>query len=268
MSQIAIPINEIERMAEIISKANFFGYANLEQAATLMFIAQAEGRHPASAAKEYHIIKGRPALKADAMLARFQQAGGSVQWVERTDLKVSAKFSHPQGGEVPICWTIEDAKRAGLTNNDNWRKYPRQMLSARVISEGVRATYPSVVSGLYTPEEVQDFTPSPAPAPAPKISRPKFEESAKNVTPAIEVQAEVVEAAYESTQEELDSTANRDALWNLMENRQFTEADVMSFITEKGVKTDATRIADLSDKIVARLVEKFDLIEKHMEEKK
>ncbi len=266
MSQIAIPINEIERMAEIISKANFFGYANLEQAATLMFIAQAEGRHPASAAKEYHIIKGRPALKADAMLARFQQAGGSVQWVERTDLKVSAKFSHPQGGEVPICWTIDDAKRAGLTNNDNWRKYPRQMLSARVISEGVRATYPSVVCGLYTPEEVQDFTPTPAPAP--KISRPKFEESAKNVTPAIEVQAEVVEAAYEPTQEELDSTANRDALWNLMENRQFTEADVMSFITEKGVKTDATRIADLSDKIVARLVEKFDLIEKHMEETK
>lgn len=263
MSQIAIPINEIERMAEIISKANFFGYANLEQAATLMFIAQAEGRHPASAAKEYHIIKGRPALKADAMLARFQQAGGSVQWVERTDLKVSAKFSHPQGGEVPICWTIEDAKRAGLTNNDNWRKYPRQMLSARVISEGVRATYPSVVSGLYTPEEVQDFTPE-KPA-APKISRPKFEEP---VTPAIEVQAEVVQETYEPTAEERDSTANRDALWQLMETRNCTEADIMSFIVDKGVKTDATRIADLSDKIISRLVEKFNLIEKFMEEKK
>jgi hypothetical protein len=199
------------------------------------------------------------------MLARFQQAGGSVQWVERTDLKVSAKFSHPQGGEVPICWTIEDAKRAGLTNNDNWRKYPRQMLSARVISEGVRATYPSVVSGLYTPEEVQDFNPSPASAPAPKISRPKFEEP---VTPAIEVHAEVVHEVYEPTSEERDSTANRDALWQLMETRQYTEADIMSFIVDKGVKTEATRIADLSDKIISRLVEKFNLIEKFMEEKK
>lgn len=253
-------------MAEIISKANFFGYANLEQAATLMFIAQAEGRHPASAAKEYHIIKGRPALKADAMLARFQQAGGSVQWVERTDQKVSAKFSHPQGGEVPICWTIEDAKRAGLTNNDNWRKYPRQMLSARVISEGVRATYPSVVSGLYTPEEVQDF--GPEKPTAPKISRPKFEEPVKDVTPAIEVQAEVVQETYEPTAEERDSTANRDALWQLMETHQYTEADIMGFIVDKGVKTDATRIADLSDKIISRLVEKFALIEKFMEEKK
>lgn len=265
MSQIAIPINEIERMADIISKANFFGYANLEQAATLMLIAQAEGRHPASAAKEYHIIKGKPALKADAMLARFQQAGGSIQWGERTDQKVSAKFSHPQGGEVDICWTIEDGKRAGLTSNDNWRKYPRQMLSARVISEGVRATYPSVVSGLYTPEEVQDFTPAPAPASAPKISRPKFEE---RVTPAIEVQAEVVQEVYEPTAEERDSTANRDALWQLMETRQYTEADIMSFIVDKGVKTEATRIADLSDKIISRLVEKFSLIENFMEEKK
>ena len=250
-------------MADIISKANFFGYANLEQAATLMLIAQAEGRHPASAAKEYHIIKGKPALKADAMLARFQQAGGSIQWLERTDQKVSAKFSHPQGGEVDICWTIEDGKRAGLTSNDNWRKYPRQMLSARVISEGVRATYPSVVSGLYTPEEVQDFTPEKQVAP--KISRPKFEEPVKT---QLEIQAEVVEIAYEPTQEETDFTAHRDSLWQLMENRQITEADVMSFITEKGVKTDATRIADLSDKIIARLVEKFDLIEKHMEENK
>ena len=266
MSQIAIPINEIERMAEIISKANFFGYANLEQAATLMLIAQAEGRHPASAAKEYHIIKGRPALKADAMLARFQQAGGTVQWGERTDQKVSAKFSHPQGGEVDICWTLEDGKRAGLTSNDNWRKYPRQMLSARVISEGVRATYPSVVCGLYTPEEVQDFTPEKPVAP--KISRPKFEEPAKNATPAIEVQAEVVEIAYEPNQEERDSTANRDALWQLMETRQYTEADIMRFIVDKGVKTDATRIADLSDKIISRLVEKFSLIEKFMEENK
>jgi hypothetical protein len=269
MSQIAIPINEIERMAEIISKANFFGYANLEQAATLMLIAQSEGRHPASAAKEYHIIKGRPALKADAMLARFQQAGGSVQWVERTDAKVSAKFSHPQGGEVIICWTIEDGKRAGLTSNDNWRKYPRQMLSARVISEGVRATYPSVVSGLYTPEEVQDFSSTPTPAPKPAIARPNLPEAKPEIAPVIEIQAEVAEAPVEQkTEEQEASTEKRDALWELMETHQYTEADIMRFITDKGVKTSATRIADLTDKIVARLVEKFSLIVKFMEETK
>lgn len=40
-------------------------------------------------------------------------------------------------------------------------KFPRAMLSARVVSEGCRAVYPAVVCGLYTPEEVQDFDDQP-----------------------------------------------------------------------------------------------------------
>ena len=40
-----------------------------------------------------------------------------------------------------------------------WTKYPRQMLRARVISEGIRATNPAVATGMYTPEEVQDMEP-------------------------------------------------------------------------------------------------------------
>jgi hypothetical protein len=143
----------------------------------LMCIAQAEGRHPGSVAVEYHIIQGRPALKADTMLARFQSAGGKVQWTEYTDKRVAAIFSHPNGGSVEIDWTFERAKAAGLTGKDNWRNYPRQMLRARVISEGVRTVYPGVSIGIYTPEEVQDLEPQPAlraaaqtPAVAPEAS--------------------------------------------------------------------------------------------------
>jgi hypothetical protein len=35
------------------------------------------------------------------------------------------------------------------------------MLRARVASEGIRSVYPGCVVGVYTPEEVQDFTPTP-----------------------------------------------------------------------------------------------------------
>lgn len=257
-------MNEIERMADAIAQSGLFGVTTREQAAALMLVAQAEGRHPASAAKEYHIIKGRPALKADAMLARFQQAGGTIKWGERSDTIVSATFTHAQGGSVPISWTIEDAKRAGLTNNDNWRKYPRQMLSARVVSEGVRATYPSVVVGIYTPEEVQDFE-SPAPKVAkPAIAKPKFSKPESLEIVEVEVEALPPSPATEEAQE--PSTAQRDALWDLMEQNHFVEADVMKFIKAKGVKTTATRIADLEDKIVARLVEKIDLLQAFINE--
>ncbi len=154
-----VPVADIEKMASAIATSNFFGMKTKEQAMALMFIAQAEGRHPATAAMEYHVIQGKPALKADAMLARFQAAGGKVEWLEYTDKAVTGKFSHAQGGSVEISWTMEMANAAKLTGKDTWKQYPRQMLRARVISEGIRTVYPGVAVGIYTPEEVGDFTP-------------------------------------------------------------------------------------------------------------
>ena len=52
---------------------------------------------------------------------------------------------------------MQRTKAAGLGGKDMWKKYPRQMLRARVISEGVRAICPGVTAGFYTPEEVADF---------------------------------------------------------------------------------------------------------------
>jgi hypothetical protein len=91
------------------------------------------------------------------MLARFQQNGGKVEWRKYTDDAVSAVMSHPSGGSVEIEWTYKMAERAGLTKNNTWRQYPRQMLRARVISEGIRTVFPGVAVGVYTPEEVADF---------------------------------------------------------------------------------------------------------------
>lgn len=158
-----VPMADMERMAKAIASSGLFGVKNSEQALALMLVAQAEGLHPATAARDYHVIQGRPALKADAILTRFQQAGGSVKWTSYADSRVAAIFSHPQGGSVEVDWTMERAKAAGLGTKDNWKSYPRQMLRARVISEGVRTVFPGSCCGVYTPEEVQDFEPLPAP---------------------------------------------------------------------------------------------------------
>lgn len=152
-----IPVESLDRMAAAVAQSKLFGVTNKEQALALMLVAQAEGLHPATAARDYHIIQGRPALKADAMLARYLNSGGKVEWKEHTDTKVSAVFSHPQGGTLPVEWDMDRAKKAGLSGKDMWAKYPRQMLRARVISEGIRATNPAVAVGVYTPEEVHDM---------------------------------------------------------------------------------------------------------------
>ena len=63
MSNI-ITVSEVERMANAVAKSGLFGVKNVEQAMALMLIAQAEGMHPAIAARDFHVIQGRPALKS------------------------------------------------------------------------------------------------------------------------------------------------------------------------------------------------------------
>lgn len=175
MTKELVTINEIKEMAKISFASKLFQMPNVESMATLMMLCQSEGIHPLQALKRYHIIKGRPTMRADAMLAEFQRAGGSIKWTTRTDKACKATFSHELGGTLEVEWTIDMAKKAQLTSNPTWGKYPRQMLSARVISEGVRTVYPAIVTGIYTPEEVEDFDTKPV-KPATKkqpVTRPE-----------------------------------------------------------------------------------------------
>lgn len=175
MANELVPFGDMEKMAQAIAKSGLFGIKTPDQAIALMVIAQAEGLHPGIVARDYHIIQGRPSLKADAMMARFQSSGGKVEWECYTDERVAAIFTHPSSPKpLTVEWTIERAasiktwsqdknREVALTEKENWRNYPRQMLRSRVISEGVRSTYPAATVGIYTPEEVQDMNPDHRP---------------------------------------------------------------------------------------------------------
>ena len=149
---------DIERLAASIAQSGLFGIKTKDQAIALMMIAHAEGRHPALAARDYDVIQGRPAKKAEAMLRDFLEAGGKVQWHALSDEIADATFSHPAGGSVRVSWDMERASKAGLGGKDNWKKFPRQMLRSRTVSEGVRTVWPMATSGMHVPEETVDFT--------------------------------------------------------------------------------------------------------------
>lgn len=148
-------VPDVERVALAIAKGGLFGSKDPNAVLTLCLLAQAEGQHPAVVFRDYHIINGKPAKKADAMLRDFIQSGGKVKWHDLDDTKADATFTHPSG-EARIEWTVERARQAGIAN-PMWKKYPRQMLRSRVISEGVRTVYPGATSGLYEVEEVQSM---------------------------------------------------------------------------------------------------------------
>lgn len=159
MSTEIATFDTMSRMADAMAKSKLFGVKTPDEALALMMVAQAEGQHPATIVQDYDIIQGRAARKTHSVLARFQQAGGKVEWHELTDDKAEASFIHPQGS-VRIAWTIEQARKAGLASKDNWKHYPRAMLRARVIAEGVRAAYPAAIGGMLVTEELQDLPPA------------------------------------------------------------------------------------------------------------
>lgn len=191
-----VPFEQQLTLARAFAQSGLFGVKTQEQALALMALCEAEGLHPAVAVRDYHIIQGKPALKADAMLARFQKAGGRVQWTAMTDTKVAAIFTHPQGGDVEIEWTKEMVVRAQI-KNDMHQKYPRQMLRSRVISEGIRTVFPGIVSGVYSEAEAQDLPPV-------RESRQRVKEMG-NIEQAPDKKAMLKKIAKASTLEDLES---------------------------------------------------------------
>lgn len=199
-------MNDLERMARAFAASKLFGVQNPDQALALCLVAQAEGRHPATAAQDYSIIQGRPSKKADAMLRDFLSSGGKVEWHSLSDEKVEATFSHPAGGSARIDWTLERAKKAGLGNNAMYAKYPRQMLRSRTVSEGVRTVCPGATSGMYVPEEVQDIV-AEAPRgdvqalPPPDAPKRKSSAQAKRDGDADRIKADIAECDLDGVRE-------------------------------------------------------------------
>ena len=160
-NRMSDPLAAVERLGEIIASSGMFGCTKVEQGQVLALQCISEKKPPLELSKTYHMIEGKLSMRADAMLAKFQLSGGTVKWTRRDDKIVEATFTL-RGNSLPFSAKLEDFVTNGVAVSrdgkmkDNWRKFPRQMLTARVISEAVRLLAPEVVFGVYTPEEIQD----------------------------------------------------------------------------------------------------------------
>lgn len=158
-------LKAVEVMGQAMARSGMFGITKVEQGVVLALTSLMERKSVTELARKFHIIEGKLTMRADAMQAEFQERGGRILW-KQTDEKVcEAVFSHaeycPDGVTVKL--TLDELKTSGVAIGKggklkaNYQKHPRQMLRARAISEGVRMVDPSVIVGVYTPEEVSDF---------------------------------------------------------------------------------------------------------------
>ena len=162
--RISDPMQAIKTLGLSIFKSGIFGLDKPEQGEILAMQCMVEKKSPLELARTYHFIQGQLAIRSDALLAKFQQAGGTVAWTERTDEKVKATFRKGTSSADIVADMKEYVGNGTALGKDgklkdNWKKWPRRMLTARAISEGVRLIAPECCFGTYVVEEL-DATPS------------------------------------------------------------------------------------------------------------
>jgi hypothetical protein len=130
------------------------------------------GLAPMSSLAVTHVIKGKPAISAEAMRSLALQAGHEIVFSETTGARCIIKGRrHGVEEWTTVEWTLEDARRAGLSNSSGWKNYPRQMLTARATAELCRMIFADAIHGMKAVEELDDTDAwEPAEQPAPRAT--------------------------------------------------------------------------------------------------
>lgn len=149
-------IQDLMNISDVFAKSGMFSDA--KQAAQVFVKIQAGqemGIPPFAAVSGVHIIQGKPTIGAGLMAARIKASGKyNYKVVEQSDKKCSIDFYEGKEMIGNSTFTIEEAKKAGTKNLD---KFPKNMLFARAISNGVKWYCPDIFSSpVYVPEEMQN----------------------------------------------------------------------------------------------------------------
>lgn len=153
-----LPLSEITTIGKVFAESGLFADVKSQAQAVVRILAGQEiGIPPFAAISGIHIIQGKPTIGAGLMASRVKGSGKYDYKVkEQTDKLCSIDFL--QNGQVigNSTFTIEDAKKAQTKNLD---KFPRNMLFARAMSNGVKWFTPDIFAGpVYVPEEMTNIT--------------------------------------------------------------------------------------------------------------
>ena len=155
-------INSYEDMTNIakamVQSGFFQDTKSLSQAIVKITAGREIGIGAFASMSGVNIIQGKPSFGANIMASKVKASGRySYRVTEMSETNCSIEFlEHFDGRWTTIgisSFSIQDAKKAGTKNLD---KFPRNMLFARAMSNGVRWYCPDVMNGatVYTPEEL------------------------------------------------------------------------------------------------------------------
>jgi hypothetical protein len=145
------------QLGTVLAQSGFFQDSKQAAQAVVKVLAGRElGFGPIASMTGVNIIQGRVTLSANLIAAAIKKSGRyDYQIKEHTNKRCVLTFFDGANVMGESSFGIEDAQMAGLMNNANWKKWPRNMMFARAISNGAKWYCPDVfTTGVYTPDEL------------------------------------------------------------------------------------------------------------------
>jgi hypothetical protein len=249
-TDISAPITGSEmavlyRLADGLSQSGFFRDARqAQQAFAKLIFGRDLGLSATQSMTDIHIVEGKPELSANLQAAKVRaSARYDYRILEHDETVCSIEFGPapapakdgvgnwlpwPQAFGVSK-FTVEDAKRAFLTKPTKsgapsmYVKYPRNMLFARAISNGVAWFCPDVMNGIrvYAEGEVREMQqPEEKPPAAESTAEMASEETVDKIREGItlagitanDLSMELVALGIENVAEPLVAVESLDAL--------------------------------------------------------
>ena len=193
-------MDDLARFAKAASQSGYFQDAQQAAQALVKIAYGAElGLGPVAALSGVHIVKGNPTLSATTVASLIKRSGRYTFRVrEHTTTLCTIAFYEGEERLGDSTFTLDDARAAGLLNNPMWKKYARNMLWARALTNGARWHCSDVFHGpIYTPDELRDGAPELIEATATDVTEARAEDEPKALPERQRVNAETVSAVYE-----------------------------------------------------------------------
>ncbi|MEJ2658706.1 MAG: hypothetical protein P8012_16215 [Desulfobacterales bacterium] len=235
-------IDEMHRLATTLLKSNFLPTTirTPEQAVTVMLKGMELGIPFMEALENISIVKGKPVVQGNVLLAKIAQAGGRYKILREDVTGCEIIFSRRGWDDYKASFTIEDAKRAGLAGRDVWRQYPSTMLKWRAVSKGARTLFPDVTGGMYIPEELASKMDSKASQSAPRKEPDKVVDRDK---PTAEKEPQILKQTEMSLEQRAEQTFRNQQKENEKKDEKPAEVNMTDKIKEALIEDTADEAA-------------------------
>lgn len=126
-----------------------------EQAVAIILQGRELGIPTMAALQTINVIKGKPTVSPQLMLALIYRSHQLARLdIDSTDSGCSVVMDRRGVGTFRTEFTMDDARKQGLADKDNYRRQAKVMLKWRAVAACAREAFSDVVLGLYTPEEM------------------------------------------------------------------------------------------------------------------